>query len=109
MRQFIVELELDVDFWFSSSQEDDKRTTSICESIASTVTATSEVEEVMSSEEDNGEDNADSDTTSCPSPAQQDTTEFEKGKMNLIVMCVLVIPYHVMFHAINPVALDIEC
>lgn len=61
-------------------QEDDKRTTSICESIASTVTATSEVEEVMSSEEDNAEDNADSDTTSCPSPAQQSATEYDKGE-----------------------------
>ncbi|KAL5016148.1 hypothetical protein ScPMuIL_005737 [Solemya velum] len=59
-------------------KEDDKRTTSICESIASTVTATSEVEEVMSSEEDNAEDNADSDTTSCPSPAQQSATEYDK-------------------------------
>lgn len=46
--------------------QSERRTTSICESIASTTTAISE-EDVSSSEEDNG-DGDDSDTTSAPSP-----------------------------------------
>ncbi|XP_062612338.1 nuclear receptor corepressor 2-like isoform X1 [Saccostrea cucullata] len=53
-----------------NSQEVDKRTTSICESIASTVTAPSDVEDMSSGMEDNDEDN-DSDTTSAPSPSAQ--------------------------------------
>ncbi|XP_078336139.1 uncharacterized protein LOC111132990 isoform X2 [Crassostrea virginica] len=53
-----------------NSQEVDKRTTSVCESIASTVTATSDVEDMSSGMEDNDEDN-DSDTTSAPSPTPQ--------------------------------------
>lgn len=42
----------------------------MCESIASTVTATSDVEDMSSGMEDNDEDN-DSDTTSAPSPTAQ--------------------------------------
>lgn len=42
----------------------------MCESIASTVTATSDVEDMSSGMEDNDEDN-DSDTTSAPSPTTQ--------------------------------------
>ncbi|XP_056017947.1 serine/arginine repetitive matrix protein 2-like isoform X6 [Ostrea edulis] len=53
-----------------NTQEVDKRTTSICESIASTVTAPSDVEDMSSGMEDNDEDN-DSDTTSAPSPSNQ--------------------------------------
>lgn len=54
----------------------DKRTTSICESIASTVTAPSDVEDMSSGMEDNDEDN-DSDTTSAPSPSNQ---RMEEGR-----------------------------
>lgn len=60
-----------------NSQEVDKRTTSVCESIASTVTATSDVEDMSSGMEDNDEDN-DSDTTSAPSPTPQ---RIEEGKI----------------------------
>lgn len=60
-----------------NSQEVDKRTTSVCESIASTVTATSDVEDMSSGMEDNDEDN-DSDTTSAPSPTAQ---RMEEGPM----------------------------
>ena len=49
-------------------QGGDRRTTSMCESITSTVTANSE-EEVSLSDDDNDEDNGDdSDTASAPSP-----------------------------------------
>ncbi|KAK7506028.1 hypothetical protein BaRGS_00002750, partial [Batillaria attramentaria] len=52
-------------------EESERRTTSVCESVASTTTAVSEGEEdVSSSEEDNG-DGDDSDTTSAPSPSLQ--------------------------------------
>ena len=48
-------------------QEEDNRTVSICESIASTVTAPEIDDEAPSSMDE--DDDADSDTTSAPSPS----------------------------------------
>lgn len=50
-------------------EEDSKRTVSMSESVASTITAASE-ESMSSDDDDNGEDNGESsDTASAPSPA----------------------------------------
>jgi hypothetical protein len=48
-------------------QDDDNRTISICESVASTVTAPSDGEQMLSDNEDN-RDTDDSGTASAPSP-----------------------------------------
>ena len=53
--------------------EDSKRTVSMSESVASTITAASE-ESMSSDDDDNGEDNGESsDTASAPSPTPVDT------------------------------------
>ena len=58
-------------------QEEDRRTVSICESIATTVTATSDVDNNFS--DDEGRMSDDSGTASAPSPSPLPTDD--KGKM----------------------------
>ena len=60
--------------------QSDRRTTSTCESMASTATAASDGEDdVSSSEEDNG-DGDDSDTASAPSPTMMQEEEGQNGR-----------------------------
>ena len=65
--------------------QSDRRTTSTCDSMASTATAASDGEDdVSSSEEDNG-DGDDSDTASAPSPTMMQ--EEEGQRMDALLIC----------------------
>ena len=82
----LIELVKHCKCMLSTWQDGERRTTSMCESITSTVTAPSEDgdgdDDVSISDDDNDEDNGeDSDTTSAPSPTP---LRIEEGKGNTL-------------------------
>ena len=68
-------------------QEGDGRTVSICESVATTVTATSDVENNFSDDEDNRMSD-DSGTASAPSPSPLPTDDKGMGDISQLFECL---------------------